>query len=83
MKKIAIILANGMKDYEVIIPLYIWKKCGYSVSLVSIEKKNSILLETGFKLTCSDILEKINLSQYGAIYIPGGEGISSCLLYKT
>ncbi|MDE6472931.1 MAG: hypothetical protein K2K73_00755, partial [Ureaplasma sp.] len=25
----------------------------------------------------SDILEKINLSQYGAIYIPGGEGISS------
>ncbi|MDE5599875.1 MAG: DJ-1/PfpI family protein [Ureaplasma sp.] len=77
MKKIAMILANGMKDYEIIIPLYIWKKAGLSVSLVSIEKKNSVLLETGFKLTCSDILEKINLSQYNAIYIPGGEGVNS------
>ncbi len=75
MIKIAVILANDMKDYQIVNPLYIWNKLGMTVHLVSVEKKNSVLLESGFKLYCTDTIEKVNLSQYNAIYIPGGEGV--------
>lgn len=75
MKKIAIILANEMNDYEIFVPTYLWRKAGFTVNLVSVEKKNSVILETGSKISCFATLDKVNLSQYHALYIPGGTGV--------
>lgn len=75
MKKIAIIVTNEMNEYEIFVPTYIWRKLGITVDLISIEKKNSIILETGSKISCYSTFDKINLSQYHAIYVPGGPGI--------
>lgn len=75
MKKIAIIVANEMNDYEIFVPTFLWRKAGLTVHLVSVEKKNSVVLETGSKISCFATLDKVNLSQYHALYIPGGAGV--------
>lgn len=82
MKKIAVILSNSLNDYEIIIPVYLWKKMNLVVDLISIEKKNGVLLQSGHKLSCTELLNSVNLSQYDAVYIPGGEGVSN-FTYET
>ncbi|GAA5414340.1 DJ-1/PfpI family protein [Ureaplasma ceti] len=76
MKKIAIILANEMDDVELFIPLAIWRKAKISVDLISVEKKNSVMMSSGVKVGCTSIFESVNLTQYHAIYIPGGVGVN-------
>lgn len=82
MKKIAIIVGNNMNDYDVFVPLDLWTKAGLIVNLISIEKKNSISLESGFKISCSTTIDKVNLLQFHGIYIPGGLGVEN-FSYKS
>ncbi len=70
--RIGIILANESEELDSIIPIQIWRKAGYIVELISLEKKNSIVLKSGIKITCDGIIDKTNLSQFNALYIPGG-----------
>ncbi|MGL5591379.1 MAG: DJ-1/PfpI family protein [Mycoplasmoidaceae bacterium] len=72
--KIAIMLATASEDIEVIVPADLWRRSGMIVELVSIEKKNTIVLQSGTKISCNSTIDKTNLSQYTAIYMPGGEG---------
>lgn len=75
MKKIGIILANEMRDVDLFIPLGIWRKAKISVDLISIEKKNSIMMESGVKVGCNATFDVVNTSQYNALYFPGGIGV--------
>ncbi|MGL4616893.1 MAG: DJ-1/PfpI family protein [Mycoplasmoidaceae bacterium] len=72
--KIAIMLATASEDIEVVVPADLWRRSGMIVELVSIEKKNTIVLQSGTKISCNSTIDKTNLSQYNAIYMPGGEG---------
>lgn len=74
MIRIAVIVANKSEDIETIVPVDIWRRAGLIVKLISIEKKKSLILSYGSKLSCDDVLSKENLSKYNAIYLPGGEG---------
>lgn len=75
MKKIAVILSNEIKDVDLFIPLSIWRKAKVIVDLISIEKKNSVILESGVKISCNYSFDEVNISQYHGIYIPGGTGL--------
>lgn len=72
--KIAVILANESEDMEVIIPIDIWRRAGLVIELVSVEKKNTIILQSGTKIYCNEQIDKTNLDQFKAIYLPGGRG---------
>lgn len=72
--KIAIMVAQECEDMEVIIPYDLWKRAGISVEKISIEKKNTITLQSGTKIYCEETLEKTNLDRFSAIMIPGGRG---------
>lgn len=74
MKRIAILVANSSEDIEVITPCDLWRRAGFYVKLISVEKKKNVLLQSGLKIACDDILADENLSKYNAIYLPGGEG---------
>jgi putative intracellular protease/amidase len=74
MLKIAIMVANGTEDIELVVPLDIWRRAGLSVKLLSIEKKKNVLLAHGTKVSCDEILSKENLSKYNAFFLPGGKG---------
>lgn len=74
MKKIAIILSNEVNDAELFIPLSIWRKAKLVIDLISIEKKNSVMTESGVKISCNSTFEIVNMTQYNGLYIPGGTG---------
>ncbi len=75
MEKICVIIANGSDDIETIVPISLWRKAGFVVDLISVENKNTLILESGIKVSCSYSIDKINISKYNAIYLPGGSGI--------
>ncbi len=72
--RIAVMVANSSEDIEVAVPTDLWRRSGIIVELISIEKKNSIVLQSGLKISCNGTIDKVNLSQFNAIYMPGGEG---------
>lgn len=72
--RIAIIVAGKSEDAEVIVPFDIWKRAGIIIELISVEKKNTIVLQSGTKIYATTTLDKVNLSPFNAIYLPGGEG---------
>ncbi len=74
MIKIAVIACHETDDIELIVPVTIWRKVGIRVDIISLDKKNSIILQSGTKFSCNGIIEKTNFSQYNAIYLPGGVG---------
>lgn len=72
--RIAVILANESEDMEVVVPVDIWRRAGFIIELISVEKKNTIVLQSGTKVYCNEILDFTNLNQFNAIYLPGGRG---------
>lgn len=72
--KIAIMVAQESEDIEVITPYDLWKRAGISVEKISVEKKNTITLQSGTKIYCEEVLDKTNLDRFNAIYLPGGRG---------
>lgn len=75
MKKIGIVLANELRDVDLFIPLSLWRKAKIMVDLISLEKKNSVMMESGTKVSCNTTFDVTNMSQYNALYFPGGIGI--------
>lgn len=74
MIRIAVIACNETEDIELITPIDIWRRAGLRVDTISLEKKNSILLSSGVKISCDGVIETTNLDQYNAIFLPGGNG---------
>lgn len=74
MVKIAAIACHETDDIELIVPITVWRKVGIRVDIISLDKKNSIILQSGTKFSCNGIIEKTNFSQYNAIFLPGGVG---------
>ena len=74
MVRIVVLVANKSEDIEVLAPIDIWRRSGFYVKMISVEKKKNIFLAHGNKVSCDDLLSNENLSKYNAIYLPGGPG---------
>lgn len=83
MIRIGVILANQAEELDSIVPVQLWRKAGYIVELISLEKKNSVIMNSGIKVSCDGIIDKINLSQFNALYIPGGNVYKKILDHKS
>lgn len=81
--RIAIMCSIESSDMDVVIPYDIWTRAGIIVETVSNEKKKSIFLQSGTKITCSEEIEKVNLDKFNAIYIPGGKGCERLITEKN
>lgn len=74
MVRIAIISCNEIEEMELVVPLDIWRRAGFRVDVISLEKKNTIVLQNGLKVSSDTTIDKANINQYNAIYLPGGKG---------
>lgn len=74
MIRIAAIACNKTEDIELVTPVDLWRRAGIRVDIISLEKKNSIILNSGIKISCDNMIERANLEQYNAIFLPGGAG---------
>ncbi|WP_052663398.1 DJ-1/PfpI family protein [[Mycoplasma] testudinis] len=78
--RIAAIVATKSEDMELIVPVDLWRRAHFIVDLISIEKKNSVTLSNGTSIKCTQTIDKTNLKQYNAIFLPGGEGSNKFVL---
>ncbi len=81
--RIAIICSSESEDMDVVIPYDIWKRAGIIAETISNEKKNSIFLQYGTKITCNEQIDRVNLDKFNAIYLPGGKGYERLLTNKN
>lgn len=74
MIKVAVIACHETEDIELIVPVDVWRRAGMRVDIISLDKKNSVIFQSGTKFSCNSIIEKTNFAQYHALYLPGGNG---------
>lgn len=71
MKKIAVILADGMEELEALTPIDVLRRAGATVDTVSI-KENIVTSSHGVGVVADKLLETVDLDLYDAIILPGG-----------
>lgn len=72
MAKIAILIENDFEDAEAIYPYYRMQEAGHSVVVVG-EKKEIYKSKHGYPLKADRTPAEVDLKEFGAIIIPGGQ----------
>lgn len=76
MKRIAIMLSNGVEDTELITVHDILTRAKYHVETFSIEKDKEIKTRNNIVLTADNLYGEINLEEFDLLFIPGGPAIN-------
>ena len=71
---ILVLLANNVEEIELITPVDLWRRAGYSVTIASIDKELTIKGQQGIIISADTSLETINASEFDSVFIPGGAG---------
>ena len=74
MKKMAVLVANGYEDMELVVPIDLFKKNDIDFDLISVD--NHDLVNGRYNAIVPTIhMNTIDKNDYDSIYIPGGSGI--------
>ena len=73
MKKILILLENGVEDSEFIYPYYRFQEEGYKMEIVAPNAKKEYIGKHGVPFTSELSPTEVNLDDYDALIIPGGQ----------
>lgn len=71
MKKIAVILADGMEELEALTPVDVLRRAGATVDTISIKEK-IVTSSHGVGVVADKLLNQVDLDTYDAIVLPGG-----------
>ena len=71
MKKIAVLIANGSEEIEVLTPLDILRRTEAKADLISVSDK-TVKCSHQVLITADSVINEVDLSSYDAIVIPGG-----------
>ena len=71
MKKIAVILADGMEELEALTPVDVLRRAGVVVDTISV-KENIVISSHSVKVVSDHLLDQVDLNLYDAIVLPGG-----------
>lgn len=70
--RILILLDNGYEEIEVVTPLDIWKRAGYSLTLASINNELKVKGGQGLTVVTDTLLNNCSSNDYDILFIPGG-----------
>ena len=73
MKKILILLENGVEDSEFIYPYYRFQEEGYKIDIVAPKAKREYIGKRGGTFMSEFSPNEVNLDDYDAVVIPGGQ----------
>ena len=73
MKKMLIFLENGVEDTEFIYPYYRFQEAGYQMDAVAPKAKEIYHGKHGVPFTSNISPQEVNLDNYDAVIIPGGQ----------
>ena len=69
---ILVLLANGVEEIELITPVDIWRRAGYSITIASIDSNLLVKGQHGIIISADTTLDTINNAMFDYIFIPGG-----------
>jgi deglycase len=72
MRKMLILLENGVEDSEFIYPYYRFQEEGYHVDVVAPKAKKEYIGKRGSSFSSELSPDMVNLDDYDAVIIPGG-----------
>lgn len=70
--KILSFLANGFEETEFVVPFDLWQRGGCEVKTASISNSLEVVGAHGLQIMANTILDKCNMDDYDAIFLPGG-----------
>ena len=73
MKKMLILLENGVEDSEFIYPYYRFQEAGYKMDIVAPKAKKEYIGKRGGTFTSEFSPNEIDLDIYDAVIVPGGQ----------
>lgn len=73
MKKMLILLENGVEDSEFIYPYYRFQEAGYKMDIVAPKAKREYIGKRGGIFTSEFSPSEVDLDLYDAIIVPGGQ----------
>jgi protease I len=73
MKKILILLENGVEDSEFIYPYYRFQEEGYKIDIVAPKAKREYIGKRGGTFMSEVSPNEVDLDDYDAVVIPGGQ----------
>ena len=73
MKKMLILLENGVEDSEFIYPYYRFQEAGYKMDIVAPKAKKDFIGKRGGTFTSEFSPNEVDLDLYDAVIIPGGQ----------
>jgi protease I len=82
MKKMLIFIENGFEDAEFVYPYYRFQEEGYKMNIVAPKAKQTYIGKHGISFTSEITPEQVNLEEYDAVIIPGGQAPDKMRLNK-
>ncbi|WP_156299854.1 DJ-1/PfpI family protein [Streptobacillus canis] len=76
MKKIAVMIFNGVEEVEALFPIDLFRRIGMEVDLVSLYTQKGIKGSHNVEIISDKVLEEVNFMEYDGIFLPGGPGTS-------
>jgi len=73
MKKVLILLENGVEDSEFIYPYYRFQEEGYKIDVLAPRANETYHGKHGVPFTANITPEQVDVDEYDAIVIPGGQ----------
>lgn len=72
IRKVLIMVDNGVEDVEFLYPYYRFQEEGYKVDVVASKAKETYLGKHGIPIRSNLSPEEVNIDDYDALIIPGG-----------
>ena len=72
MEKIAILLAPGFEETEVIVPMDVLRRCGLNALLIAVDGTPSVTGTHGAALVADGALADADPAEFSAVILPGG-----------
>lgn len=72
MKKIAVFIANGNEETEIIATIDVLRRANLPAFLISISSEKEIITSHQIKISADFLFEEVDFSQYQMLVLPGG-----------
>jgi 4-methyl-5(b-hydroxyethyl)-thiazole monophosphate biosynthesis len=76
-KNIAVFVTDGTEAIEFVAPVDIWRRAGHNVTIISVNNKEKVVLNVGIEVTAQKMLESVDLNDFDAYFIAGGQIIDN------
>lgn len=70
--QILVLLADGFEETEVVVPVDLWRRAGFNVTVASVSGESLVKGGHGINIASDVALGKLDPTDFDAVFLPGG-----------